>query len=109
MGKIANISIFQTLKSIFTMKGASDVRRRPYFEFLLVMILVMIHTVTTKKVSFVWAPLQAFLDICHFFGHFHFVSTGWKKIPRNLGHNLHKKCKIVSFESSLSEKQPSTF
>ena len=62
----------------------------------------MIHTVTTKKPSFVQAPLQAFLDI--------FTSTqAENNYAKNLGHNLHKKCKIVSFGSSLSEKQLSTF
>ena len=30
-------------------------------------------------------------------------------LVQNLGHNLHKKCKIVIFWSSLSEKQPFTF
>ena len=47
--------------------------------------LGIIHTVTTKKIGFVWAPLQAFLDICHFFGHFHFVNPGWKYFGKEFG------------------------
>ena len=39
-----------------------------------------------------------------------FLSTqAENNFAKNLGHTLHKKCKIVSFGRSLSEKQPSTF
>ena len=41
------------------------------------LFLVVIWTVSTKKISFVWAPLQACLYLS-LFGHFHFVDTGWK-------------------------------
>ena len=61
------------------MKGASDEdgiwkffsRNYPYYYH--------------KKIGFVWAPLQAFLDIRHFFGHFHFVNPGWKYFSKEFG------------------------
>ena len=63
-----------------------------------------------KKISLVWAPVQAFLYICHFFLDIFTLSTLTENnLAQNLGHNLNKKCKIVSFGSSFSEKQQSTF
>ena len=39
----------------------------------------MVHTMTTKKISLVWAPVQAFLYICHFFWPFSLCQP-WLKI-----------------------------
>ena len=62
-----------------------------------------------QKIGPFWGPVQPFLNIDHDFGHICFLKKLWNLLIQNLGHNLHKKCKIFRFGNSLSEKQPFTF
>ena len=71
--------------------------------------LGMIHTMTTKKSASSEPPFRLFYTFVIFLAIFTLSTLAENILAKNLGHNLHKKCKIVSFRSSLSEKQPSTF
>ena len=50
-----------------------------------------------------------FIHLSFFLAIFTFSTLAKNNLGQNLGHNLSKKCKIVSFGSSFSEKQQSTF
>ena len=55
------------------------------------------------------APFNLFWTLTMILAIFAFWKTCKIFLVQNLGHNLHKKCKIVIFGSTLSEKQPFTF
>ena len=55
------------------------------------------------------APFNLFWTLTMILAIFAFWKSHEIFLVQNLGHNLHKKCKIVRFASSLSEKQSFTF
>ena len=55
------------------------------------------------------APFNLFWTLTMILAIFAFWKSYEIVLVQNLGHNLHKKCKIVRFGNSLSEKQPFTF
>ena len=55
------------------------------------------------------APFNLFWTLTMILAIFAFWKSYEIFLVQNLGHNLHKKCKIVRFGNSLSEKQPFTF
>ena len=59
--------------------------------------------------TFTEAPFNLFWTLTMILAIFVFWKNYETFLVQNLGHNLHKKCKIVIFWSSLSEKQPFTF
>ena len=62
-----------------------------------------------KKSALTEAPFNLFWTLTMILAIFVFWKNYETFLVQNLGHNLHKKCKIVIFWSSLSEKQPFTF
>ena len=71
--------------------------------------LGMIHTKTTKKSASSEPPFRLFYTFVIFLAIFTLSTLAENILAKNLGHNLLKKCNIVSFESSFSEKRQSTF
>ena len=62
-----------------------------------------------KKSASSEPPFRLFYTFVIFLAIFTLSTLAENNLAQNLGHNLNKKCKIVSFGSSFSEKQQSTF
>ena len=62
-----------------------------------------------KKSASSEPPFRLFYTFVIFLAIFTLSTRAENNLAQNLGHNLNKKCKIVSFGSSFSEKQQSTF
>ena len=84
--------------SISQWTGAGPQTKTIFWSFF----LGMVHTMTTQKISLVWAPVQVFFyTFVIFLAIFTLSTQAENNLAQNLGHNLNKKCKI--------EKQQSTF
>ena len=62
-----------------------------------------------KKSASSEAPFRLFLTFVTFLAIFTLSTLAENNLAQNLGHNLNKKCTIVSFGSFFSEKQSYTF
>ena len=79
--------------------------QRCYFE----LFFSMVYIFTMPKINLRWGLVQPFLNFDHDLALFAFWRSYEICLVQNWGHSLYKKCKIVSFGRSLSEKQPFTF
>ena len=84
-------------------RGLSETR---YFELFL---LTWSRLSPYQKSASAEAPFNLFWTLTMILA----ICVFWKSheifLVQNLGHNLHKKCKIFRFGNSFSEKQPFTF
>ena len=92
-------------------------RRRRYFELfffrrrrcLELFLLLMVHTVTTKKISPVLAYLHTFLTVCRNFFDFLIVKMCQKNLSQNLGHLRLRGTIFLVVGVKMSKNQTSTF